>query len=347
MEFTVSRFSDFAALTAAGLATALLVTPASAATYTADELLRQYNIITFDGLTLHDEVEGRALVGGGLVMANAAQLMFDKTANQAGFADESIITGNITGATLNVQNGSNITVGGNVSNSTLELNGQGTALIGGTLSANANQGTKRTNQWAADPGFGDRFPQDVAATFTATSDRLAALGGGQATVNGNQLVFGQTPTNGRSVYSIGFATLAAASEFKFDLNGADTVIINVTGTSGTIAANFVTGDTGFEDLADRVIWNFTDATTVDLDRQMWGFLLAPLAHFNGANTNFEGTVVARTATTHGEMHSQQWRGTLPGPVPAPVPVPAALPLLAAGLAGLALLRRRRSEVPEA
>lgn len=332
-----SRFLSGIAL-AAGL---LIPGLAGAATFTADELLRQYNIITFEKLTLNDEVEGRALTGGDLAMGQTAQLMFDKTANQAGFNDESVIGGNITGNGLNVQNGSNVTVRGNVTNQTLELNGHGTARIGGVLTANANQGTKLTNQAVTDPNFADRFPAAVQQTFVDASRSMAALGGVSAVFAGNQLVFGAAPTQGVTVYDVAFSTLASAAEFKFNLNGADTVIVNVTGAAGLIAANFVTGDTGFEDLADRVIWNFADATAVNLDRQMWGFLLAPLAHFNGANTNFEGTVVARSATTHGEMHSQTWKGNIPGPSPAPVPVPAALPLLGAGLAGLALLRRRR------
>lgn len=316
---------------------------AEAATFTADDLLRQYNIIAFDDLTLNEEVEWRACVGGSLRMGQAAQPMFDRTANQPGFNDEGVIVGNVTGSTLNVQNGSSITAGGDVTSQTLELNGHGTAQIGGKLTANANQGGKLTRQATSGPDLAGRLPAGVEGAFTIASTDLSAPSGVAAEIVGSQLRFGARPGEGLTVHEIDFATLANASELRFDLNGARTVVINMTGTSGTIAANIVTGGTAFEDLADQAVWNFAAASKVTLDRQMWGFMLAPLAHLEGSGTNHEGTIVARSIVTHGEMHGQDWRGALPqaDAPPAAVPVPAALPLMLAAMGGLGLLRRAR------
>ena len=318
-----------------------LASPAGAATYTSEQLLRHFNLITFGDARTNQDVEGRLYVGGDLI-SGGMQVNIVPTPSVLPF-DDAVIVGNVTGAQVNANNKADITVGGNVANTTLELNGGGTARIGGTLSANANQGVKLTQQATLDPDFADRFPLGVEAEFKATSASLASLAGVGATAIGNQLVFAATPnSDGLTVYDIDLSVFSSVGELKFDLSGANSVIVNVSGLGGTFSDNFVGGDTPFAELASKVVWNFHEATALHFDTAIWGTVLAPFAHVTNA-TPIEGTLVANTVDLKGEMHVRPWQGVLPnGETPAAVPVPAALPLLGAGLGALAFLRRRRA-----
>ena len=118
---------------------------------------------------------------------------------------------------------------------------------------------------------------------------LAVLAGVGATAIGNQLVFAATPnSDGLTVYDIDFSVFSSVGELKFDLSGANSVIVNVSGLGGTFSDNFVGGDTPFAELASKVVWNFHEATALNFDTAIWGTVLAPFAHVTNA-TPIEGT----------------------------------------------------------
>jgi hypothetical protein len=89
----------------------------------------------------------------------------------------------------------------------------------------------------------------------------------------------------------------------------------------------------------RVIWNFFEATSLH-----FGFWHGSVLAMNAAVSNFtpiEGTLVAASFNGGGELHDYGFRGRLPSD-PVPVPEPGTLGLMAMGLAGLAVARRRRA-----
>jgi len=73
-------------------------------------------------------------------------------------------------------------------------------------------------------------------------------------IQGNKGVFTAQPdANGVAVFNISAADLDAIGEIQFNLNGADTAIVNVSGTSITLNDNFLGGTSN---LGENVIWNF-------------------------------------------------------------------------------------------
>jgi hypothetical protein len=86
------------------------------------------------------------------------------------------------------------------------------------------------------------------------------------------------------------------------------------------------------------LWNFVDATELNLASQFGGSILALNAAVTNSN-NIEGTLAAKSLTQYGEIHSQP-TNFVP---PAAVPVPAALPLFLSGLIGFFSLRRNRKK----
>lgn len=306
---------------------------AGATSLKAWELLNQFNVITTGDLDTNQDVEGRAYVGGNLI-GGTKQVNIRTTSPVSAF-DDLVVVGNVTGGNVNLNNGGNATVGGDVTNGVFELNGHGTLRVGGKLTAVANQGTKLTNQTVFDPNFADRFPMDVAAELASGSAWFSGLGGGAATVSGNRLVFDTASAGGETVYNIDFSVFSTISEIDLKLAGADSVVINVTGAGGEIADNFLGGPFA---ASSKVLWNFAEATSLDLKTQFFGSILAPLATVTNV-TPIEGSLAARAAVLRGEMHLQPYE-----PVPAPVPLPAGLPLILGGLVALGMVGRRRNRV---
>jgi len=309
----VARLTTLIAAAAMGVA---LAAPVSAAPLTTSEILRQFNLVTFGDVTGTSHVDGRALIGGDL---DSSWMVFNMHGAPASAYAALTVGGDITGSGVHVNNGGDVVVGGAAS-TTVNRNG------GGTLAQ--DQGT------AGIPDF--------AATLKASSAALAEIAGvSPAIVNGNKAVFDTAPTDGLTVYSIDLSFFDLVNEIELALNGADTVVINVSGTSGTLQDNFL-GDSF--NAASNVIWNFYEATSLTFDRQFVGTVLAPYAAVTVTNNNIEGTLVADSAHIGGEIHQRPFAGTLPSADPTPpvaVPAPAALPVFLAGLAGLGLTARRR------
>lgn len=318
-------------------------TAGHAASLSASELLSLFNGVTQGDMTSNQEVEGRLYVGGNL-SGNSLQVGFKDVAPSA--LDELIVVGNSTINTINAQNGSDVTIGGSAVG-TLNLNGgsQGTrtARIGTTFSGTSNMGTTLVNQAASDANFADRFPEIDFAALQDESEFFATLTGAAVNTSdpNNKKIIGAPDASGLSVFTTSLSDLASGG-YSIDTNGADTILINVSGVTGTFGMNAL-GSTGT--FAENVIWNFYQATSINVNSAIIGSVLAPLAKLSGFNGSTEGSVIAREINlSNGELHSRAFIGTLPtesvAPPPPAVPLPAALPLLLAGLGGLVALRRR-------
>ena len=139
------------------------------------------------------------------------------------------------------------------------------------------------------------------------------------------------------------ASVFSAGEFSFAANGASTIIINSSVSSAVIGANFLGGQA--QSLGSSILWNFYNATSLTINNQFGGSILATHASLTN-NQNIEGGVFVNSLTQNGELHLQSFTGNLSAV--APVPEPEEYLLMVAGLivvVGVAALRRRRLAAP--
>ena len=176
-------------------------------------------------------------------------------------------------------------------------------------------------------------------------------------INGNRATFNSTPgTDGVAVFNLTSDQLNQIGEIAFNLNGATTAIVNVSGKNITLNDNFLGNVDG---LAEKVIWNFSEAEKLDLSTAWRGSVLAPGADATTHNY-IQGSGVFANLKQDGEMHVGTYNGgytppsggsssggsssggTSSGGTPVDVPEAPALGLFMGGVAGLMLMRRIRA-----
>lgn len=126
------------------------------------------------------------------------------------------------------------------------------------------------------------------------------------------------------------------------------VVINV---AGEVISDATMGNPvgGFnESNSDFMIWNFYQVLEINLNIQLHGSLLAPLATLSTSN-NIDGSVIENDFEQNGEAHNNLFTGTITyDPIsvvtaptqPTAVPVPSSLLIFAAALFGFGVWRRR-------
>lgn len=323
------------------------VSGAHAAALTGEEVLRQFNLVVFGNMQGGHDVEGRALIGGNLTGSSST---FFTNGNTAPASDYKALTvgGNISGGPTNVNSGGSLAVGGNVTKN-VNMNGNGSVAVGGNVTGGATintSGSRVIGQPVTVPNF--------ANVMNQLSDDLKALtANATAQVSGNRATFNASGLGDTVVFNIanGSAFFNSIGEIAFDLGGADQVIINVGGRSMTMNENWL-GGVGRQ-VADNIVWNFYEATTLAFGTEYFGTILATDAKVYQSNA-LNGSVVVKqmaqgsyggTSYRGGEIHQYQFSGDLPGggadAVATNVPEPMALGLLGFGLLGLMLAHRRK------
>ncbi|MFF2389618.1 choice-of-anchor A family protein [Agromyces sp. NPDC058104] len=217
----------------------------------------------------------------------------------------------VVGPTTNLHVGANITGGGAVK-------------VGGT-----STGTVDANGAGIETGLGQTAAMDPNADFqTVITDTSAEIAGypvtGTGLVAGNQVQFVGTSGDDPQVFTLDAGAISAITEVDFTAVPADVpIVINVIG-AGDVAfsPNYFAIDgvrvddlasPGFGNAASRILWNFTDATSLLIGgtSQFMGSILAPTADTEiTASTN--GRVhVGGDLTTRGvgnELHNYPWTG---------------------------------------
>lgn len=369
------------ALIAAGfaLAGAAAAAPAPSAENAAAvnaglQAMRDYNLIVLKNLSSSSEVEGRTFVGGNL--SGGSSNYFTKPNGLTG-GTALTVGGNVTGGSKNINNGGALKVGGNL-DSGANMNGAGQVYVDGDAKkVNANNtsvyvdgnvesvnakdiyhgGTAKNSNGTKHAGdhTAAGLQTSIAATSQAYATELLATSGYFAdldpthfltySANGQQAIFDAGAGTGVAVFAIGDlnAALKNRSQLIFNMPvGYDAVVVNVAGLSVSLPSSInFNGPSG---LGTKVIWNFFEATTVNLGSKSWyGSVLAPNADLR-INNFIEGSVVARNMTQNGEVHMKTFSGSLSvDEMRAAVPEPAtwALMILGFGAVGV-MLRRRRS-----
>lgn len=287
-------------------------------------------------------VDGRGLVVGGNI---AAPVQVNE--NNSGNPD--IVVGGNVKSTVSGQfngDGGSIYVKGSIqSGATATANG-GSIYVTGPVNGNANangSGSLHSNSTEPASHLPDIASQasDMKKTLSSYSSYLNSLTqDSTVSVNGNTATFAATAgSNGVAVFDINNPSqVFGANQFQFTL-GADvtSIIVNVSGAfNGIINANFLAGMDKI--LGSNTIWNFTDATTLDIKSLFGGTILAMLANVT-VDQDIEGSVIAQAVTQNAEIHAHD---DITGV--AETPVPASLPLFVAAIGGLfgwQQLRRRK------
>jgi choice-of-anchor A domain-containing protein len=338
------------------------------------QALRDYNLIVLKDLQSNSEVEGRTFVGGNVSGGSAN--FFTKPHGLTG-GTGLVVGGNVTGGAKQINNGASLKVGGNL-DSGANMNGGGSAQVDGNatkLNANGaavyvdgnvshtnakdiyyggslstSNGAKHAGDHSAN-GLQTQIQQQVAdytRELTDTSAYLAGLGATQAlsySNDGQQAIFDAGVGSGVAVFAIADlnAALKKQSQLKFAFPSSyDLVVINVAGLNVTLPGGINFG--AVANLGQKVIWNFYQATSVDLGAKSWfGTVLAPNADLRIGNY-IEGSVAAKTLLQNGEVHMNNFAAPASvSELRAAVPEPAtwAMLILGFGAAG-AVLRRRRA-----
>ena len=374
------KFRTYAALGLGSLL--LAGQPALAAAPVGDPLaglqsMRELNAIVLGNTQGWLRVEGKTFVSGNVT--GGGTFGVGNNTRDAAASDRATLTvgGNISAYT-DLQNGNNGTnghvgnpasllVGGNASNLNLGVAGS-VGKIGGTLSetagsngtviesGGAGSGWLGANGGTITTGKGAGFSAPLVAGISAESAKLDAdlkalsqsLAGMSAT-SGNSVtnLYGALTLNavndgsGVSVFTLNEAALNA---WQFTLNVADptlTVIFNITGDGNYNWNSSLAGalNAGF---AGNVIWNFADATALNINQSVYGSILAPLAQIN-ANSLLTGSVVGAGLKANSGVGLGTYDGGDLGFGADAVPEPGtwAMMILGFGLVGAAMRRRER------
>ena len=323
----------------------LIASPALADPLTGAQVLNQFNLVTIGNtLSNSQHVDGRSFIGGSLsggvfdqhaadtpassyagltVLGNAQNVIVDNFG--------AVIGGNLTNSTIN--SGSSAVLG-NASG----VNFNGPAYVAGTINGvNFNGGQNAA--LATGAAAVAATSTNMGTVLTSLSSQLSQLSSTGSTVSLN---YGKATFNalangsGLAVFDLTSIDTAvfSANEFEFNLNGASTVVFNSDNTSANISANFLGGSA--QAIGSKSIWNFYAATSLTINYQWGGSVLAPMASFSNGN-NIEGGVYVNTLTQNGEIHLQTFTGQI-----AAVPEPETYALMLTGLGLMGVMVRRRA-----
>jgi choice-of-anchor A domain-containing protein len=306
------KFVPLAVAIAMSGSAAFAATPISAVT-----ALKDFDLISFGNATTTSDIEGASIVGGNFSGAT----VYNNPKGVALPAGYSALTvyGSTSGNSINMNNGGSAYVGGN-KGAHINFNGGGSYV-------------------GAPPNTIAQF-QSTFDTFSTSLSQLAATSTFPA-INNNEVITATPNSKGVAVFDISAAQLDLIPSYKINLNGASTVIFNVSGTTVNFNANAESGATP----ANNIIWNFYQATSVDFGTLIAGSVLAPWANVTN-NNQIDGTLVAKSFTGQGEIHEYGFNGI--DPITG-VPEPATWAMMVMGLGGIgAALRtsRRKAQANE-
>jgi choice-of-anchor A domain-containing protein len=337
------------------------------------QAMRDYNLIVLKDLKSTSEVQGRTFVGGNLSGGSSNYLT--KPGSQTGAA--LTVGGDVSGGAKNIKNGGSLKVGGDLT-SGANMNGGGGVMVGGDAkgvnangasvyaggdvkntnaqhiyyggSVSGSNGVKHAGDHTAD-GLQDQIDAEAQALTDNLLGASAYLAGLTPTdvltysANGQQAIFDPGAGAGVAVFSLANLELALKNRSQLIFNAPttyDAVIVNVAGSTVKLPSSInFNGPTG---LGTRVIWNFWEATSVDLGSKSWyGSILAPNAYLK-TNNFVEGTVVAREMYQNGAVRMGGFAAAMAiEDIQTAVPEPATWLVMILGFGAVgAMLRRRRA-----
>lgn len=302
--------------------TALTALAMTAAVATAAPFT-EWNLLVRNNLTSTSHVDGSALVGGN-VTGNSVFSMHGVTAS----------------------NGAGLMVGGNVSGNN-HMNSGGNLIHGGSLNGNIalNGGGNKVQQAGIGSVVSDTFAQaNNYSSFLrdlAPTGNLNVLDGTKGTFNSASTV--GVGSDRYAVYSMSQSVLGSMSELNLNFGSADIAVINVdaSDTNGIVTLNMNFNGGLSQSNSGRIVWNFFNATTLNIGGNLSGMILGTGADLFLNGPGIYGSVVVDNVS---EMNSEVRRRTFEGDtqivvVPLPPAAWAGLAMLG-GIAGVRAARRR-------
>jgi choice-of-anchor A domain-containing protein len=266
------------------------------------------------------DVEGRIAAANDITQATTvgSTLGSDPWGSLAG--GYAIVAGNAitSGNYFNVNGGGNVYAPGNNAGYNWNENPHGTLVTAGSDPID----------FAGLRTFLDGLTLNLAALpATGVIEGGSSVGG-----NPSWLVLYGTSTT-LNVFTVTAAQFASANNpLDIDVPVGSTVIINVLGTNVTLGTGiYFDGNQEGDNNNDggRILFNFSDASSVSIDGQLDGAVLAPFAVYT-SNSQVGGTIMAARIGQTGEAHNIEFEGTLPAMTSA-TPEPGTLLLMGTGL----------------
>lgn len=299
-------------------------------------LASQFDVVVKNNFTLDNaHIHGSSAVGGNVVL-NGNKSEFGNNMNPAA-GPALVVAGNVvmnTGANVNGSKTANIgslTLGQSVDDQGLNAPG------------NLRLEAQTVNVGAVGLDFNAAFDEfallsqslaDLASTVV-----LSSLTSGDAQNRTLNLGF----TGANNVLNLSYEDFLSIKNIQVGNPGADagSWIINVD-LDGYNGDAIVQNRNGNDDGADLILWNFFGASTLTLQNQFYGTVLAAEIDFTHNGNNLKGQVIASSFTMlNGQVHIHTYDGDLPPP-PAVPESGSVLFAFAGALTLLVSLRARRS-----
>ncbi|ODU01960.1 MAG: hypothetical protein ABS79_01020 [Planctomycetes bacterium SCN 63-9] len=235
----------------------------------------------------------------------------------------------------NIQGTNSLIVGGNLGGSQAVLSGYGNAEYGSKSinriyynGGGSGSSGKETEFFSS----AQSYLQDESkylATIDATGTTKIQWGG--ITLSG---------TDGQlNVFDLSGSDLSKANQFTIDAPSTSTVVVNISGTSDSMANFGFTLKGGIE--ASHILYNFYEATSLKITNvAVQGTVLAPFASVNFNNGQVNGNLIASSLSGTGTTLNNLFAGNLPTAVATPEPSSIAMVLSGCLMASLPALRGR-------
>ena len=267
-------------------------------------LLSQWSVVTVGNLQAVNDIQGSAYVGGNVTVPGAFNV-----ATGSSSLSKSTVSFAVAG---NIQSGGNLQVDG------------GSVVAGGTINRTINLnsgGIFKPN----DPAGLPASPVRAIASASQYWSTLSANSSVSVAANG-QLDFNCQAGSSLAVFNLSARQMFGSGYQGFALNPAAAtgdILINLEGAnvnwnSGSFFSQFNT-----QNWNGRVLFNFYDATAVNLSGLLGGYVVAPKANVTAQN-NIDGGIMAGNLTVEGEVDLpgsgiSAWSGGLPSAPTASVP----------------------------
>jgi choice-of-anchor A domain-containing protein len=210
-----------------------------------------------------------------------------------------------------------------------------------------NSGGSLTSGWSASTST---LSTSTTTTLSTLDTYLKALSlqyskmsnTGTVVSSGNQTTLKGTSST-LNVFTVTAAEFSS-TKLVIDVPTGSTVIINVVGCDTTACSIYATpeinGSNEGRFTSGNLLFNFPDATSLTIDSELDGTILAPDAALSG-DAELSGVVLVASANVSGEIDYSPATGNFPSL--SSVPEPGTLGLLGTGILTLAGLIRRRKQ----
>jgi choice-of-anchor A domain-containing protein len=288
-------------------------------------VINEFNVVALNNFTARGNTGGRIFVGNDFTStsSNLGEQLSSTTQDVLTVVGD-INPGIASGVSFNLKQG-NARLGGTKANQTqINFDGGGHQINDSSI---LSQTASVSNQIHSVSAYLNTLTATTTTTFSGDTNNLTVRYHAVAN-NDNISVFNvaaSTHFNDSNIDKIQFSGIN---------NNVEAVIINVSGTTINFDDNFI-GQTNAS-MQSKVIFNFFEATTVNISNEFFGSILAPNAMLN-INSTINGSVFAKDINQNGDIKLAMLTSAVPTP-PAGQFVPEPASVLWA-LGGLMLTRR--------